>query len=115
MLQLRSISPQIKTLTASLAGATTAKVPTVTNSHVLIPLNTAGGGEQNEFVYESEVSGAAKATGEAWAVGAKIYWSVANSNFTTTVGSNILCGYAIDTALAADTVTPLFAFNAFAA
>ncbi|HPG93675.1 MAG TPA: DUF2190 family protein [Dokdonella sp.] len=114
MLQLRSISAQIHMLTAALAGATTAKVPTVSNSHVLIPMNTADAGALNEFCYESEVSGGAKATGEAWAIGAKIYWSTANSNFTTTSSGNTLCGYAIDTALAGDTVTPLFAFNAFA-
>jgi predicted RecA/RadA family phage recombinase len=44
-----------------------------------------------------------KATGEAWAVGALLYWDSGNSRFTTTVGSNTLAGFAAAAALSADT------------
>ena len=113
-LQLRSPSDQIRQATFAATLATTAKVPVAHNSRAFIPLNTALAGASNEHVYRSEVSGAPKATGEAWAVGQTIYWSTANSNFTTTVGSNIKCGFALAPALSGDTVTPLFLFDSFA-
>lgn len=115
MLQLRSQSDQIRQATFAATLATVAKVPQVHTARVFIPLNDADAAASNEFVYDSEVSGAAKQTGEAWAVGQAIYWSVANQNFTTTVGSNPKVGYALATALSGDTVTPLFAFNSFTA
>lgn len=48
-----------------------------------------------------------KATGQAWAVGAKIYWDAANAVCTTAPGSepaNKLLGYASLAAINADTV-----------
>lgn len=114
MLQLRSQSDQIRQATFAATLATTAKVPVVHNSRAFIPLNTAGAGVSNEHVFESEVSGAAKATGEAWTVGQTIYWNATNSNFTTTAGGATKCGFALAAALAGDTVTPLFLFNSFA-
>lgn len=114
MLQLRSQSDQIRQATFAMTLATVAKVPQVHNSKLFIPLNDADAGASNEHVYESEVSGGAKATGEAWTVGQAIYWSVANQNFTTTVGSNPKAGFALAPALAGDTVTPLFKFDSFA-
>lgn len=113
-LQLRSPSDQIRQATFAATNATVAKVPTVHNSRAFIPLNSADAATSNEHVYRSEVSGAPKATGEAWTVGATIYWNAANGNFTTTAASATKCGFALAPALAADTVTPLFLFDSFA-
>jgi predicted RecA/RadA family phage recombinase len=112
-LQIVSPGNQIKTTRFAHTGATTSKEPVVVNSRVYIPLNTAGANVANEFAYEAEVKGAAKATGEAWAVGQAIYWSTANSNFTTTASGNTLCGNSLETAPAGDAVTPRFQFNSF--
>lgn len=114
MLELRSPSLQIKQVAFAAALATVAKIPFLENSKAFIPINSADAAEQSNHVYESEVSGADKATGEAWAVGAKIYWDNTAKKFTTTATSNTLCGYALGAALAADTVTPLFKFDSFA-
>lgn len=43
-----------------------------------------------------------KATGQAWTVGAKIYWDNAAKNCTTTVGSNVLIGAAMLAAASGD-------------
>jgi predicted RecA/RadA family phage recombinase len=114
MLQLRSPSDQIKQAAFAATGATTAKTPFVQNAKAFIPVNSADAAAASNHVYESEVSDAPKATGEAWAVGAVIYWDDTNKKFTTTATSNTKCGYALAPALAADTVSPLFKFDSFA-
>lgn len=113
-LQLRSDSGQVFQSRFAATGATVAKVPFVQNSKAFIPLNTAGGGESNEHVFQSEVSGAAKAAGAAWAVGDKLYWDATAKAFTATSTGNTLCGYALQPAASADTVAPIFLFNSFA-
>lgn len=45
-----------------------------------------------------------KLAGEAWALGAKVYWDAGNKRCTTTVGANTLLGGAAAAALSADTV-----------
>jgi len=45
----------------------------------------------------------AKATGEAWTVGAKLYWDNTNKRLTTTSSGNTLVGVATKAALSADT------------
>lgn len=45
-----------------------------------------------------------KATGEAWAIGDKLYWNAANGNFTKTATSAVLFGFAGAVAASADTV-----------
>lgn len=45
-----------------------------------------------------------KATGEAWAVGDKLYFNSANSNFTKTAASAVLFGFAARAAASGDTV-----------
>jgi hypothetical protein len=112
-LQVVSPGNQIKTARFAHSSATTRKVPVVINSRVYIPLESKGANEENEYVIAAEVTGGAKATGEAWAIGQAIYWSSANSNFTTTLTSNTLCGNATETAIAGATVTPRFEFNSF--
>ncbi len=46
----------------------------------------------------------AKATAQAWTIGALIYWDNAARNCTTTVATNKLIGVAMNAALTADTV-----------
>ncbi|MFG6081605.1 DUF2190 family protein [Paracoccus litorisediminis] len=43
-----------------------------------------------------------KTTGQAWTVGAKVYWDAANKLVTTTASGNTLIGAAVDAKLAAD-------------
>jgi predicted RecA/RadA family phage recombinase len=45
----------------------------------------------------------AKATGEAWTVGAKLYWDNTNKRLTTTASSNTLVGVATAAAQSGDT------------
>lgn len=44
-----------------------------------------------------------KATGEAWAVGAKLYWHNTNLNFTTTAAGTQAAGHAAKAAASGDT------------
>jgi predicted RecA/RadA family phage recombinase len=57
-------------------------------------------------VHVSGVFSVAKATG-AITQGAKLYWSSANSNLTTTASGNTLVGVAAAAALSADATVPL--------
>jgi hypothetical protein len=43
-------------------------------------------------------------SGQAWAVGDKVYWDDTNKRFTKTSTSNTLAGYAVAAALTADVV-----------
>lgn len=113
MLELRSPSNQIRQAAFAATAATTAKVPFVQNSLVFIPINDADAATESNHVYRSEVSGADKATGQAWAVGAAIYWDDSAKKFTTTATDNTKCGIALEPALAADTESPLFYFDSF--
>lgn len=113
MLELRSPSNQINQARFAATGATVAKTPFLQNSKVFIPINSADAATESNHVYRSEVSGAPKATGEAWAVAARIYWDNTAGKFTTTSTSNTACGWALATALSGDTVTPLFLFETF--
>ncbi len=84
-------------------AATTAKLFYLIQAAVVgLALNDAASGENNVFVYESSMVRVPKATGEAWAMGAKIYYSSANSNFTTTSTSNVLAGIVNEDAATAD-------------
>lgn len=114
-LQIRSPASQIKTTQFSHTAATVAHAPTVYNSKVFIPTDTADAAALNGFVYDAEISGAAKDPATALDVGAKVYWDTTNSRFTATATSNTLCGYALEKMAAADTTTGLIAFNSNAA
>lgn len=113
-LQVRSPASQIKTTQFSHTAATTPHAPIVSGGKVFIPTDKADANALNGFVYEAEISDAAKATG-AIAVGAKVYWDATNGNFTATSTANTLCGYALEAMDSADTTTGLIAFNSFAA
>lgn len=115
-MQIRSPEGQIKTCQFADATETKSKVPVVEGGQVFIPLNDAEAGVLNSYVYEAEISGAAKAPAEAQAPGQAIYWDAGNARFTTTAGANVLCGFVLQPSLAADTtITGLVAFNSFAA
>jgi len=45
----------------------------------------------------------AKATGEAWAINAALYWDNSNSRFTTTSSGNTLAGTAASVQASGDT------------
>jgi predicted RecA/RadA family phage recombinase len=114
-LQVRSPASQIKTLQMSHTAATTAHVPVLINTHLLIPTSTAGANALNGFVYDAEVNAMAKATALAIAVGDKLYWDDTNTVVNKTASGNTACGFALEPCGSADTVTGLVAFNAFAA
>jgi len=114
MLQLRSDSGQVFQTRFAATLATVAKVPFLENTKVFIPLNSELAGASGEHVFQSEVSDAPKAAGEAWLVGADLYWDNTNKRFTTTATGNTKCGKALQPAAAADTVSPIFLFNTFA-
>ncbi|MFO0293804.1 MAG: DUF2190 family protein [Rhodospirillales bacterium] len=110
-IQARSPGKQIKTTRFAHSAATTRKVPVLINSRVWIPLESKGANEENEYIYEAEMAGGVKATGEAWTPGGAIYWDNTNARFTTTLTGNTLCGRALEAAVAGATVTPRFQFN----
>jgi predicted RecA/RadA family phage recombinase len=60
----------------------------------VIPVQVCG-------VFEVTKHGAG--SGQAWAVGAALYWDASNSRFTTTASGNTLAGYAYEAALTAAT------------
>lgn len=60
-------------------------------------------GASGEFV-TAGVFDLTKATGEAWTVGAKIYWDNTNRRTTTTASGNTLIGVAMLAAIAGATV-----------
>ena len=93
-MQLRSPSDQIRQTAFAATAATTAKTPFVENSKVWIAVNDADAATKSNHVYDSEVSGGAKATGEAWSVGQAIYWDNTAKNVTTTSSGNTLIGAA---------------------
>jgi hypothetical protein len=114
-LQIRSPASQIKTLQMSHTAATVSKVPVVINTRLLIPTADADANALNGFYYGAEISGIAKASSLAIGVGDALYWDNTNKVVNKTSSGNTLMGYALEPCLAADTVTGLVAFNAFAA
>lgn len=113
-LEIVSPSELVKNVGFAHTAPTVAKEPIVIGGRVMIPLNTMAANERNAFVYETEILNAPKASGQAWAVNAPVYWNATARNFTTTATDNTLCGHVLQPALAADTVSPLIAFNTFA-
>jgi len=113
-LQIRSPAAQIKTLSfAHPSAATTKKLPFVLNAKTFIPLNSAASAAANEHVYECELSGAEKTTGQAWAVGETLYFDPATGKFTKTAGALVACGYCGEAMLSGDTTTGLVVFRGF--
>jgi predicted RecA/RadA family phage recombinase len=111
-LSVASPSNETRTLNYTHSSATTAKVPAVINSRVLIPLNTADASAVNDYLIAGKVINAPKATGAAWAIGDKLYWDAGNSAFTKTSSGNTLCGVAGAAAASGD-ATGTVLFNSF--
>lgn len=85
------------------AGGTVSGRPIAIGSLRGIASATAAEGEDVAIsrtgVYEYK-----KATGAAWVVGDKLYYSTANDYFTKTATDNVLFGFAAKAAAAGDTV-----------
>jgi predicted RecA/RadA family phage recombinase len=114
-LQIRSPASQIKTTQFSHSAATSAHAPVLVNSKVFIPTDDADANALNGFVYDAEISDAAKDPATAFSPGTKVYWDNTNQRFTATATSNTLCGYALEAMGASDATTGLIAFNSNAA
>lgn len=89
-------------ITLTAAAAIQSGDVVVIGSILGIAQHDAANGEQVVLVRRG-VFELAKATGQAWAEGAKLYWSTSNSNFTTTASGNTLVGFAAAVAATADT------------
>jgi len=70
---------------------------------LVVAVATVAQGLPFEGAVTGEYASAPKATGQAWTEGALVYWSTANSNFTTTSTSNLLAGVATVAAASGDT------------
>lgn len=113
-MQVRSPAELTRVIPYTHSAGTTVQVPIVINSHVWIPVNTAGANALNAFMYRAELSECAKATGETWAIGDLLYWDAAAAKLTKTSTSNTKFGYALATQASGDTVSGLVLFDAFA-
>jgi predicted RecA/RadA family phage recombinase len=84
----------------------------IINSLAWLALNKSAANVGNVLVYGGDLAAAPKATGEAWTLGAKLYWDASAGKFTTTSTSNTLCGRAGAAAASADTTGSVI-FNTF--
>jgi predicted RecA/RadA family phage recombinase len=91
-----------RVLSLLLAADATSGTPILMGTKLVVPMGSGVTGDTIEVATEG-VFTLAKTTGEAWAQGAALYWVVATSKLSTTVGSNTLVGYAAAPALSADT------------
>lgn len=80
------------------SSAVVAHEPVLIEGIVAIPLDSADA--DVEMAYNHEVEGLAvdKAAGQVWSGAQKVYWNNTAKNFTTTEGSNTLCGFVISPA-----------------
>lgn len=114
-MHVASPSEQIKTRQFAQTSAVTVALSFVLiGSFVFLALNESAANENNAYVIEGLVAEAPKTTGEAWAVGAKLYWDASESKFTTTATDNTLCGRVAAPAISAAT-TGSVDFNTYAA
>ena len=86
-------------------AATVAGVAQQLSSGVVaVPASTVASGALCSFSVKGVFSGILKTTGEAWAVGQKLYWVSGTARFSTTVGANgAAIGFATVAAAAGDT------------
>jgi predicted RecA/RadA family phage recombinase len=83
-------------------GAVDAGVPVVFGDRVFVTPRALAANELGS-VQTRGVWFLTKHAGEAWAMGAKLYWDNGNSRVTTTASSHKVIGYAAQAALSADT------------
>lgn len=84
----------------------------VVSSRPWVALNDSDADADNVYAYECTLENAAKATGEAWAIGAALYWDNTNKRFTTTSSGNTAAGFAGSIQESGDT-TGTVLFRAF--
>lgn len=114
-LNIASPSELVKNAGFAHSAATVARTPIVIGGQVFIPLNTAAENVRNAFVYEAEVDNAPTDTGAAWTPGDALYWDATNKVLTKTSSGNTIFGHALQPKASGAAVSPLVAFNAFAA
>ncbi|RZJ81099.1 MAG: DUF2190 family protein [Brevundimonas sp.] len=85
------------------SGGVTSGVGVKIGALLGIPVTSNAAGDV-VAVHTTGVFDHAKTTGEAWTVGATLYWDDTNKRFTTTSSGNTKAGYAVAAALSADTV-----------
>lgn len=97
-------STGLRQVRAAHSVATVAHMPVVlAGGLVAIPMTSEDADIENVFSIEAEALAVDKATGQAWAGGAKVYWDNTAKKFTITSTSNTLCGRVITPAASADT------------
>lgn len=111
-MHVSSKSEQVRSLAHAHSSAVTALSIVVISSLAWLALNASDANASNVYVFDARLSEAPKATGQAWAPGAKLYWDAVASNFTTTATANTLCGRVGAAAASADT-TGTVLFNSF--
>ncbi len=90
------------TLTAP-AGGVIAGVLYLIGKLLVLAKTTAAAGAEFEGATNGVFEDAPKATGQAWAEGAKLYWDAAASVFTTTATANSPVGICLSAEIAAAT------------
>jgi predicted RecA/RadA family phage recombinase len=90
-------------LTFAAPYAVTAGAGALVGSVFGVAQSAAANGEEVVLLTEG-VFEMAKATGQAWTVGLKLYWDNSAKNITSTASANTLVGAATAAALTGDTV-----------
>jgi predicted RecA/RadA family phage recombinase len=72
-------------------------------SIIAVATSTVASGADTEWMTEGVFDPLAKASGQAWTQGVKLYWDDTAKNFTTTSTSNTPAGVAAKAAQSADT------------
>lgn len=106
-MHITDASGNIRTLTFAQSSAVTLvndqPSPVVVSSRAFVALNDSAANAENVYAYECELADAPKTTGEAWAIGAALYWDADPGAFTTTSSGNTACGYAGSVQASGDT------------
>jgi predicted RecA/RadA family phage recombinase len=101
---MRNSIQQGQTITAPApAGGVFAGRPYALGDIIGVATADAAVGVITVFETQQSIYRFNKNPGEAWTLGQKLYWDVANNRFTTTAGTNLLLGNAAATALSAET------------
>jgi len=103
-MHIASPSGQIEILSHASGNAVTGapKFMLLGAKCVYVPAN-ATSSQSCGYVTRALIKGVAKATGEAWAINAALYWDNSNSRFTTTSSGNTLAGTAASVQASGDT------------
>lgn len=86
------------TVTAPTGGITALSFKLISGILFFFTEAISAGSTGAGYWKDTLVRGAPKATGAAWVKGQKLYWSTANSNWTTSATGNTLRGFAAEDA-----------------